>query len=84
MKTKHKPKRTKWNGDRIVGCKSTNHMACKGELWECKRCHKITCWEEGYADEHLDLCDDCWYDIVILEHEFSIGVVSTWVLKYEN
>jgi hypothetical protein len=78
-----KPK-IKWDGDRIVGCESTNHTACKGGLWECERCHKIICWEEGSADELVDFCDDCWYDIQVLGHEYSTGVVSTWRLNYET
>jgi len=45
-----KPTGIKWEGERIVGCQSTNHNACKGELWECKRCHKQVCWEEGSTD----------------------------------
>ncbi len=52
----------KWIGDRIVGCQSTNHTACRGELWECERCHKIICWEEGSTDLP-ELCDDCWCDV---------------------
>lgn len=71
---KLKPTKIKWEGNRIVGCQSTNHTSCEGELWECKRCHEIVCWEEGSTDL-IDLCDDCWYDIRVLgkgnELEFS-------------
>jgi hypothetical protein len=81
--SQHKP-RIKWEGDRIVGCESTNHSSCKGELWECERCYKKVCWEEGSADELVDFCDDCWYDIRVLGHEYSTGVVSTWRLNYET
>jgi len=84
MYPKFKPTRIKWDGDRIVGCQSTNHSVCKGELWECERCHKIVCWEEGYADDLVDLCDDCWYDIEVLGQEYSIANVSTWRLGYET
>lgn len=84
MDKTHKSKRIKWNGNRIFGCQSTNHTVCQGELWECERCHKIICWEEGCADKHVDLCDDCWYDIVVLGYEYTIGVVSTWSLNYET
>jgi hypothetical protein len=51
-----------WIGDRIVGCQSNNHTACKGELWECERCHKIICWEEG-STNMPELCDDCWCEV---------------------
>lgn len=84
MDKTHKLKKIKWNGNRIVGCQSVNHTVCLGELWECERCHKIVCWEEGCADEYVDFCDDCWYDIEVLGHEYSIGVVSTWRLNYET
>lgn len=47
---------------KIVGCESVNHSVCKGEIWECERCGKKVCWEEGSVDL-IDLCDDCWYDI---------------------
>jgi len=69
--------------NRIAGCQSTNHTSCKGELWECERCHKKVCWEEGSTDL-VELCDDCWYDIRVLGHEFSIGNVSTWRVDYET
>jgi hypothetical protein len=87
MKKTHrnlKSTKIKWVGKRIVGCQSTNHTVCKGELWECQRCHRKICWEEGSADDLVDLCDDCWYDIKVLGHELSIGVVSTWKVKYET
>ncbi len=84
MYPKLKSKKVKWIGNRIVGCQSTNHSSCKGELWECERCHKIICWEEGYADELVDVCDDCWYDIEVLGQEYSIANVSTWRLGYET
>lgn len=86
MKQKYpKPKSSigKWHGNRIIGCQSTNHTVCEGELWECHRCHKIVCWEEGCADDLIDLCDDCWYDIQVLGQKLSIGNVSTWRLDYE-
>jgi hypothetical protein len=87
MKKKHPKsmsKKIKWVGNRILGCQSTNHTMCTGELWECERCHKKICWEEGFADDLVDLCDDCWYDIRVLGHELSIGAVSTWSLDYET
>ena len=67
MHPKLKPRKTQqpkiqWRGNRIVGCQSTNHTACRGELWECERCHKIVCWEEGTTDMP-ELCDDCWCDV---------------------
>ena len=73
MKKRHqniRSRKVKWTGDRILGCQSTNHAACKGELWECRRCHKVICWEEGSADDLVDLCDDCWYDIRVLGYEY--------------
>jgi hypothetical protein len=84
MHPKFKPTKIKWDGDRIIGCQSTNHSVCKGEFWECERCHKIICWEEGSADDLVDLCDDCWYDIEVLGQEYSIANVSTWRLGYET
>ena len=62
---KIQPTKIQWEGKRIVGCQSTNHEECKGELWECRRCHKITCWEEGSTDL-IDMCDNCWYDVRVL------------------
>ena len=76
-KTKYpklKPTKIKWDGDRIIGCESENHTSCKGTLWECERCHKIICWEEGHADDLPELCDDCWYDIRVLGHELSLEI----------
>ena len=84
MYPKLKSTKIRWLGDRIVGCQSTNHTVCYGELWECERCHKIICWEEGCADDLVDVCDDCWYDIAVLGHEYSIDNVSTWRLTYET
>jgi len=65
MYLKLKPIKIKWENDRIVGCQSTSHISCKGELWECERCHKIICWEEGSTDL-VNVCDDCWYDVRVL------------------
>jgi hypothetical protein len=68
MKKKYpklKPTKLTWEGNRIVGCQSTNHTECKGELWECERCYKLVCWEEGTTDL-INLCDDCWYDVRVL------------------
>ena len=55
----------KWKGKRIVGCASTNHASCKGELWKCERCHKTICWDEGSTDL-IYPCDKCWHDVKIL------------------
>jgi hypothetical protein len=44
---------------RIVGCQSTNHTVCYGELWQCTVCGKTVCCNEG-SDDHPELCDDCW------------------------
>lgn len=46
-------------GGRLVGCQSTNHTVCYGELWQCAVCGKTVCCNEG-SDDHPDLCDDCW------------------------
>jgi hypothetical protein len=78
-----KPIKVKWMGKRIVGCQSANHAVCKGELWECERCHKIICWEEGSTDLP-EICDDCWVGVRELGHEYSIGIESTWRLNYET
>jgi len=72
----------RWIGDRIIGCQSKNHTACKGELWECERCHKIVCWEEGSTDL-IELCDDCWYDIRKDEYE-SQSKVKWWIRSHET
>lgn len=47
---------------RNPGCQSTNHRACYGELWQCKRCGKTVCYAEG-TDNDPDVCDDCWVAI---------------------
>lgn len=65
MYPKLKPTKIKWEGNRIVGCQSANHVSCKGELWECERCHKVICWEEGSVDL-INLCDDCWHEVRVL------------------
>lgn len=70
---KRKSKGVHWMGDRIVGCQSSNHTVCQGELWECERCHKIVCWEEGSTDL-VDVCDDCWYEIKVLGHEYRLNL----------
>jgi hypothetical protein len=44
---------------RMVGCESTNHPFCYGELWQCAACGKTVCCNEG-SDDHPELCDDCW------------------------
>ena len=67
---------------RIPGCESTNHAICRGEIWECDRCNKKVCWEEG-SSEQADLCDDCWHDVKVLKLTYSIGHVSGWRFNYE-
>jgi len=74
--------KTKWKGKRIVGCESTNHTSCKGELWECERCYKKICWEEGSTDL-LELCDDCWHDVRFLGHEY-LTPLEQWLKMYPN
>lgn len=44
---------------RMQGCQSTNHINCHGELWQCGKCGKTVCCNEG-SDDDPDLCDDCW------------------------
>jgi len=78
---KLKPTKTKWIGDRIIGCQSINHVVCKGELWECERCHKMICWEEGSADGLLELCDDCWHDVRVLGKEYQTRL-KQWTKFY--
>lgn len=46
----------------MVGCQSTNHSACYGELWQCQRCGKTVCYAEG-TDDDRTICDDCWVTI---------------------
>ncbi len=70
---KRKPKKIKWEGDRIVGCQSANHSVCKGDLWECERCHKVVCWEEG-STYLVEVCDDCWYEIQDLGHAYHMDL----------
>lgn len=72
----------KWRGNRIVGCESKNHASCKGELWECERCHKKVCWEEGSADL-LELCDECWQDVRVLGQEY-LTPLDEWMKMYSN
>lgn len=55
---------------RMVGCESTTHTACYGELWHCVGCGKIVCYAEG-SDNHLELCDDCWVKEYPLLEAFS-------------
>ena len=43
---------------RLKGCQSTNHDTCYGELWQCSKCGKSVCCNEGMPDS--DLCDSCW------------------------
>lgn len=38
-------------------CESKNHEECRGEIWQCEKCKKKTCYEEG--GEQDNLCDDC-------------------------
>lgn len=80
---KLKTANVKWLGNRIIGCQSANHSTCYGELWECRRCHKIVCYQEG-TDDLPEVCDDCWKDIRVLEHKYSIGMVSTWKTEYSR
>ena len=74
--------KTKWNENRIVGCESKNHTSCKGELWECERCLKKVCWEEGSTDL-LELCDDCWRDVRVLGQKY-LSPLEQWKIIYEN
>lgn len=52
---------SKLSNGRIEGCQSANHAECYGELWQCEQCSKIICYAEGYDDEYIELCDDCWF-----------------------
>lgn len=79
--TRLKAASIRWRGKRIVGCQSNNHSICYGELWQCSRCHKIVCYQEG-SDDLPNVCDDCWKDIRVFGHQYSVGVVSTWKMKY--
>lgn len=73
-------------GNRILGCQSTNHAICKGELWECERCHKIVCWEEGSTDLP-DVCDDCWFETRKSDPEYAYLVdpdFKFWLVKKDD
>jgi len=98
MKKKHtKSQRTKLEyleiqwvgkkaGKRILGCQSTNHAICKGDLWECERCHKIVCWEEGSTDLP-EVCDDCWYEIRKSDPEYAYLFdpnFKIWLMKKDG
>lgn len=72
--------KTKWKDNRIVGCESNNHSSCKGELWECERCHKKVCWEEGSTDL-LELCDDCW---VLMQPQEEDNAYKKYYLRNTN
>lgn len=42
-------------------CQSKNHVNCQaGDLWTCSKCGKVTCLNEGCADDMPELCDNCW------------------------
>lgn len=56
---------------RIVGCQSTNHSFCYGELWQCAACGKMMCCNEG-SDDHPELCDDCWAVLFAPANEVSL------------
>jgi hypothetical protein len=73
---------TKQRGKRIPSCESTNHTSCKGELWECERCHKKVCWEEG-STNLIELCDDCWHDVRVLGHVYLTSM-DKWKKMYPN
>ncbi|MFN8465463.1 MAG: hypothetical protein U0X20_07930 [Caldilineaceae bacterium] len=45
---------------RRPGCESTNHTQCSGILWQCDRCKRWFCCQEGADDPLRDVCDDCW------------------------
>ena len=42
----------------------------------------MVCWEEGSTDL-VELCDDCWYEIRVLEHEY-LTPVQQWKKIYPN
>src|SRR5215210_1602003 len=56
---------------RIVGCESTNHTECYGQLWHCASCGKTVCYAEG-SDHDRELCDDCWAKKYLLPHPNSL------------
>ncbi|MCB0094157.1 MAG: hypothetical protein KDE46_00500 [Caldilineaceae bacterium] len=57
---------------RILGCQSTNHTECYGELWACANCGKIVCFAEG-TDNHPELCDDCWVERYARENQDTLN-----------
>lgn len=58
-------------GGRLVGCQSTNHAVCYGELWQCAVCGKTVCCNEG-SDDHPELCDDCWAALFTPSNEVTL------------
>jgi hypothetical protein len=60
---------------RMVGCESTNHPFCYGELWQCAACGKTVCCNEG-SDDHPELCDDCWVQYQAEKDEWEAQVVT--------
>lgn len=44
-------------------CESKNHTEHDEFLWRCSGCKKHYCFQEGAADNHADLCDDCAAEI---------------------
>lgn len=63
------------SGGRMVGCQSTNHAFCYGELWQCVGCGKTVCYAEG-TDNHPELCDDCWVQYQAEKDEWETQVVT--------
>ena len=61
---------------RLLGCQSTNHDQCYGELWQCAACGKTVCYAEG-TDNDPELCDDCW----VRKHYASPSIQRGDVMK---
>ena len=61
---------------RLVGCQSTNHTVCYGELWQCSVCRKQVCCNEG-SEDHPDLCDDCWAVLFAPSNEVNLTQSGT-------
>jgi hypothetical protein len=47
------------HGVELTSCESPNHEYpyCKGEPWECPKCGRLLCMQEGGGDS--ELCDSC-------------------------
>lgn len=44
-----------------AACQSSGHEECRaGPLWQCSKCRRRLCNEDGGDNGHPGLCDECW------------------------